>query len=52
MFILGNIKLISNYHKFPSRDPTPQASDTCCNCAVLLGKTELSQALFETIYES
>ena len=52
MFILSNIKLILNYHNFKSSYAATQASDACYNCAVLLGKTELRQALFETKYES
>ena len=42
MFILVNTKLNLNYHNFMSRDTATQSSDTCHNCAVLLGKTELS----------
>ena len=34
-----------------SRYTASQASDTCYHCVVLLGKNELSQALFETKYE-
>jgi len=52
MFIPGNIKLILNYRNFMSRYAATQAPGACYNCAVLLGKTELRQALFETKYES
>jgi hypothetical protein len=47
MFILGNIKLILNYQNCMSHYTAPRASDTCYNCGVPLGKTELSQPLFK-----